>query len=307
MGIIFNIQEYSVNDGDGIRTTIFLKGCPLACIWCSNPEGNNSHIELLHNKELCRKCSECMNSCPYRAVSIDETAGSEGFPVFDRKKCNECEEKTCVSNCLHNGLKTSGDIITPELLFEKIKTNSLFFAKSGGGITFSGGEPLIQADFVNRVLELCERNGISAGVETCGMFDWEKVKHLAHKFEFIYFDIKCVTPEIHKKYTGAGNSTILNNLKRISSSLKDIITLSVPVIPEFNDNENEMKKIADLCLECGITKARLLPYHSLGQSKYSMLGVEYKMPGNVSVPGGFINSAVDIFKSKGIHCTIDSF
>ena len=303
MGIIFNIQEYSVNDGSGIRTTIFLKGCPLECNWCSNPEGKNSHIEIFHNKELCQKCLECIDSCPYEAVSID----NDGFPVFDRKECKKCEERTCVNNCLYNGIKITGENITPEFLFEKIKTNFLFFAKSEGGITFSGGEPLTQPDFVIKILELCERDGITAGVETSGMFDWEKVKNFIHKFEFIYFDIKCVTPGIHKKYTGADNTFILNNLEKISALLKDKITVSVPVIPGFNDSEKEMGGIADLCLECGITKARLIPYHSLGQSKYSMLGLEYKMPENISVPIGFVNRASDIFKSKGIICTIDSF
>ena len=275
-GKIYNIQEYSVNDGEGIRTTIFLKGCPLRCLWCSNPEGQEKGTEFFYNKNLCEKCCECIEICYKNSVTKDEN----GFPLFDRESCNNCNLFDCIHNCTKGALRLAGEFTEAKDLFSKIFPNNIFFRNSGGGITLSGGEPLNQPEFVYEFLKLCKDTNIDVGIETCGLFKWESTKDFIREFNFVYFDIKCIDSKKHKLYTGSDNKEIITNLTRLSEIDSFKITVSIPLIPGFNSDDNTMEDIAELCLRLKIKKIRLLPYHNLGQSKYEMLGKKYQI-GNI--------------------------
>lgn len=253
-GTIFNIQEYAVQDGAGIRTTVFFKGCPLRCKWCCNPEGQERNPEIMFNKSL---------------------------------------------------KKTIGEKISAEKLYEKIKSNILFYKNSGGGVTLSGGEPFAQPEFANEFLKKCESVGISVGVETCGFFKWDKVKKFIDAFSFYYFDIKILDEKLHKNYTGKSNKLILKNLKNLAKNNAAKITLTITVVPGVNDSEKEMAKIAGLCKKLKIPNARLLPYHRFGAQKYEHLGRKYLMKTGVSVKNEDLEKFRKIMLSSGIKCKIE--
>lgn len=300
MGLVFNIQEYAVNDGKGIRTTIFLKGCPLKCKWCSNPEGQNSYTELMHISGLCLKCHNCFQVCEREAVSLD----SNEYPVFEREICKLCSEKICIDECLHNNLKTAGYEISAKKLFQKIKSNYLFFRNSSGGITLSGGEPLMQPEFVDEIINYAKSEGFTIGIETCGYFNFDLVENFIFDFDFIYYDIKCVNPLLHKKFTGMDNTLILNNLSLICQNIPERIIVSIPLIPGFNADENSLNEIIKVCLLNGIRKVRLLPYHKLGESKYFALGRDnFHEFSNIKEEG--LHSFKTLFERNNISCSVE--
>lgn len=229
-GLIFNIQDFSIHDGEGVRTVIFLKGCPLRCRWCSNPESQQHKIELM---------SDPLGKDKPKAVGRKTTAAD---------------------------------------LSAEISKRILFFKNAKGGVTLSGGEPLMQTDFVHALLGELDQFGISFSVETCGYFNWQKVISFASRFENIFFDVKTLNSVKHKKYTGKDNGLIISNLRELAEEYADKIVISVPIIPGFNDNIGDIKKIADFCLKIGIKKIVLHKYHCLGKDKYKRLGRRYNMP-----------------------------
>ncbi len=299
--IIFNIQEYSLQDGEGIRTTIFIKGCPLKCLWCSNPEGQDFRFEIMYNKMLCKRCGTCYKVCSHNAIEFDV----EGYPDFNRDICKNCSDYICTENCLNYAIIISGKEWTPEKLFDRVKTNSIFYRNSDGGVTLSGGEPLFQHKFVSEFVEFCTKEGISIGVETCGMFDWDKVSLFVDKFDFIYFDIKCVDRELHKQITGCENDTILNNLRNLSKICKDKITVSIPLIPVFTATEKNIKDIINICKINGIEKIRLIPFHNLGESKYTSLGKKYSLSKLTGLDEIQIQNYVKIISESNISCSVE--
>jgi pyruvate formate lyase activating enzyme len=302
--LIFDIQDLSVQDGPGIRTTVFMKGCPLKCRWCSNPEGQNPHTELMHIKTICKKHYKCISACPYNAVTAD-ASNENSFPVFDYDKCRECETHECIISCPERALRFTGKYISSADLIKRVKANIPFYRNSGGGVTFSGGEPVLQIDFIKEFIKDIAPLGISVVVETCGMFEMKKVREIAVNLDFIYYDIKCMDSVIHKKATGSPNETILNNLKELAGINPDIIIVSVPVIPGVNDNDTQIKNIALFCKENKIKEIRLLPYHSFGEDKYSFLGRKYLMKESIYVPAGDLNHFVSIINDAGINCAVE--
>lgn len=302
--LIFDIQDLSVQDGPGIRTTVFMKGCPLKCRWCANPEGQKPFPELIHIHTLCQKSYNCISVCPYKSVSID-TIHANNFPNFNRDICKTCETRECVDSCPSRAIKFAGRYLSLEELLKRIKPNLAFYKNSGGGITFSGGEPFLQTDFIKKFIEYTSSLGISIGVETCGMFDWNSVKDIADKFDFFYFDLKCMDGDIHKSFTGSTNEKILNNIKNLSGKYSEKIIITIPVVPGVNDSELQIKAIAVYCNSIGIKKSRLLPYHSLGESKYYDLGREYTMSKDLSVTTNQLNEYKSLIESYGIECNVE--
>ncbi len=300
MGIIFNIQGYAVNDGEGIRTTVFLKGCPLKCDWCSNPEGQLPYPEIFQNKELCIKCYKCLEICKCKSITISP----EGYPEFSRDNFKNCKEKECIEECIQNGLKEIGYEISAKELFNKIKSNYLFYRNSNGGITLSGGEPFIQPEFVKEILTLAKENGFSIGVETCGYFSYENVKDFIDDFDFFYFDIKTLNAEMHKECTGLDNTVIINNFKRLCVNSAEKITVSIPLIPGFNTDKNSILEIISYCKENNVNKARLLAYHNLGISKYEALGRKYKKE-FAFISKDESESLKNLFLANGIQCNVE--
>lgn len=300
-GLIFNVQEYGVQDGTGIRTVVFLKGCPLQCQWCSNPEGQNSFPELMHIKTLCKQCKQCLSVCSKDAISFDK----DGFPIIKRDICLQCLEKTCAQRCPQRAIKVVGEYWSAKSLYAKVKTYSRFYIHSDGGITLSGGEPFAQPEFVKEFVELCKKIDLSIGFETCGLFDWDKVEDYIDKFDFYYFDIKCLDTKLHQKTTGSENEMIFENLKRLAKLNPSKIIVTIPVVPGVNTNEQMFLETAELCKKLSVSKIRLLPYHSYGKTKYIGLGKEYLMEDNLSVSKLELERFKSIITEKGINCWVE--
>lgn len=299
-GVIFDIQEFSLHDGEGIRTTVFLKGCPLACLWCSNPEGQNFYPELLCNFSNLKKIDDFESICDKGAIIKDES----GSPFLKRAICKECTDRVCIENSMRAVLRLAGDRITAQEVFDKIKTYEVFYKNSNGGVTLSGGEPLVQPEFVRDLVNLCVEGGITLGLETCGYFKWEDVKYFIHKFGFIYYDIKLLDSAVHERMTGRDNKIILENLKKLAEIIPERITVTIPVVKDINSSAEFMIEIADLCNSLKIKRVKLLPYHAMGSSKYEELGKAYKLPSARTPEHSEIEKFKNIFEDKGLKCFI---
>jgi len=258
-GIVFNIQRFSLQDGPGIRTTVFLKGCPLHCLWCSNPESQNFRPEIAHRDTLCTKCGLCVNACPEEAISIDD----KGIYI-DRKKCTNCGD--CISVCTPGVLKILGETMSAGDVFQEIRKDEDFYRVSGGGVTASGGEPLVQPDFVAALFRLCQDYGIDTCIET---------------------------------------EEVLRNL-RIAVASGTPVTIRVPLIPGINDSDEELNEIAHIAIDSlkEPKKVELLPYHRFGIGKYQQLDREYELTELRAPEEPQIQRFKELFESFGLECEV---
>lgn len=263
-GNIFQIQRWSINDGEGIRSTVFFKGCPLRCKWCSNPESWNKNLEVLFFYEKCINCKRCFSVCSNGAISVEENTTR-----FVRDKCYGCA--ACCKVCPTGARKMIGSTVTVEDVLKVIKRDIVFYRESGGGVTFSGGEPFAQSEFLRQLVAVCSQLGIDTAVETSGYFDFEQVQDICEQLDCIFVDIKHMDDEIHKKITGISNRKILENVKQISRMHPNTI-VRVPFIEEVNANEQNIKKMCEYLKHTHVVGVELLPYHDFGESKYSPIG-----------------------------------
>lgn len=268
-GNVFDIQHYCIHDGPGIRANVFLKGCPLKCLWCQNPESQKLYREIMHNADKCIGCGRCISVCVGHAISDTEDEG-EKVIVTDRAKCSACGR--CAEVCLNNARRVAGKEISAIEVFENIKQDKIFFG-SEGGITVTGGEPLMQAQYTRELFQLCKENGINTCIETCGYADWETVKEVMEYTALVLYDVKHMDTKQHKICTGVGNERILDNLKMISQVLHKDVIVRVPIIPGYNatvENMNMLGKFirreVPTCLE-----VNLLPFHKMGEGKKAQL------------------------------------
>lgn len=263
-GIVFNIQKFCIHDGDGIRTCVFLKGCPLRCIWCHNPESLDKSPSLSFNKQKCSSCGRCLSECFARTIENDTLK-------IDREKCIKCGK--CVSACLNDANEIIGKEMTSSEVFDEVMKDKMFYDTSGGGLTISGGEPSYQPDFTLELLRLAKENGISLAIETCGIGSREFYEKVADLGATFLFDIKCIDPVRHKALTGADNSHIMANLKYLMDRGADII-IRLPLIPDCNDSDEDIAKLSDFLNQNKgrYRYAEIMPYHTLGIGKSEKLG-----------------------------------
>ncbi|HBF8755761.1 TPA: glycyl-radical enzyme activating protein [Clostridioides difficile] len=264
-GRVVKVQHFSVNDGDGIRTTIFLEGCKLKCKWCSNPDSWSNIVKLGVMKDKCVSCNRCIDVCPQNISSL-----------FDRtqinNKCDLCGE--CIKVCLKDAICIMTEEMSVEEIVEEVEKDFIFLFESNGGITFSGGEPTLQIDFLRELVDIFYDKGINIAIETCGYFDWNKVNDVFEKIDHIFVDIKSMDDNIHKEYTGVSNKIILDNICRLSKLNKSMV-IRVPIIYGVNDSEENIRNTA-LFVKQNVPggKMELFPYHKFGIDKYKALGLE---------------------------------
>ena len=296
-GTVFNIQRYSIDDGPGIRTTVFLKGCPLACVWCSNPESQNHEPELMHRESVCKRCYRCVAACPLGAITV----GPDGV-VIDRDLCDACGE--CVNACPHGAMQITGRHMSADEVFDILKRDADFYRDSGGGVTLSGGEVLLQADFARAILERAKEAGFHTYVDTSGQGSTEGLKRLIPYVDLFYFDIKHLDPRVHRAETGITNESILRNFAVVATSGVPV-AVRVPVVPGFNDTVDAIADIADLVAgKVPGGTVHLLPYHRYGQQKYAMLGLDYELETAETPSQEFMKGARAIVESRGLHCEV---
>lgn len=262
-GIIFNIQKFCINDGPGIRTTVFFKGCPLRCRWCHNPESQRISTDLLFSAEKCVLCGKCALVCKNNAHKISDTH------FINRKSCVSCKE--CETACVYDALSFAGKRVSADEVIKTVLSDKEFFEDSGGGLTVSGGEPFMQPEFLSELLKKAKENSLHTCVETCGFADKKVILALAELVDIFLFDYKLSDTRLHKEYTGAGNEKIIENLYALNERGSKII-LRCPVIPGVNDNEEHFKGIAKTANKLeNVMGIEIAPYHELGISKSQRL------------------------------------
>ncbi len=300
-GNIFNIQRFSVQDGPGIRTTVFMKGCPLKCLWCSNPESQSNNPDIAHRDSLCNGCKKCLYACSQSAIQV-VSDGDKYKLRIDKENCNNCGK--CIEVCAVEALKIFGQSMTLDTVIDEVKKDSLFYANSGGGVTAGGGEPLYQASFVAELLHRCKDIGIHTTLDTCGFAKTSVFERVLNETDLVLFDLKLMDGRLHKKYTSKDNQVILRNLKLVVA--KGIPTIiRIPLIPGINDCAENLIEIADLIKRLNIKlHIDLLPYHRFGESKYKMLDREYKLAGLEPLTNVQLQNAVEIFTLHGLDCSI---
>ena len=289
-GLITTLQRMSIHDGPGIRTVVFMKGCNMRCKWCHNPETWKREPQIQYIKEKCIHCLSCMNVCPNHVI---EDAGDS--IVMDREKCSVCGLST--QACCSNALSVVGREVSAEKLWVEIEQDLPYFEESHGGVTISGGEPLMQAGFVKEFLSICKQHGIHTAIETNASFPWDVMKELVPLTDLWICDLKLADDAKHREWTGIGNATILENLERLAGEGVQL-QVRTPVIPGVNDNEEELENISRLLRPYkDKLNHTLLGFHTLGFGKYESLGMDNAMLGKKALPA----KVLEALKKKTIH------
>ncbi|WP_026895340.1 trans-4-hydroxy-L-proline dehydratase activase [Clostridiisalibacter paucivorans] len=287
-GMIMNIQKYSVHDGPGIRTTVFLKGCPLNCWWCHNPESQNIDFQIMYFKDRCTGCGICEKRCPENAIEI-----KDGKAIIDHEICTLCGK--CEDFCPNEARKFVGKYMTTTELMKEIKKDEIFYEESGGGVTFSGGEPLVQIDFLQNMLKLCKEEEIHTTVDTSGYSKWENIEKIIDYTDLFLYDIKIMDDYRHNKYMGVSNKVILENLKRLSQAGSNIY-VRIPIIKGVNDDIENIQSTIEFLKDINILQVNLLPYHKMGMEKYDRLSMDYRLTGDEKPSEEVMNSLLKKFK-----------
>jgi pyruvate formate lyase activating enzyme len=274
-GIVFKIQKYAIHDGPGIRTLVFLKGCPLRCLWCCNPESWNPDPEIVFVSQKCIHCENCLKVCPTKAIKADE----QGNKTIDKNKCTLCSQ--CLYACAAKALELFGTRMTVYEVVKVVEQDRPFYVTSNGGVTLSGGEPMLQFEFSKELLKEFKSRSIHTAIETSGYAKWSIIEDFSKFVDLFLYDIKVVDRTKHLSFTGVPNDIILKNLERLVELRKNVI-IRYPLIPEHNDSDEDIDALIRLILNLNsknnlINEAHILPYHRYGVYKYKLMSTNYKL------------------------------
>jgi pyruvate formate lyase activating enzyme len=298
-GTIFDIKKYAIHDGPGIRTTIFFQGCPLNCWWCHNPESQSSRSVLMYRANRCSLCQTCIEVCPQNGISL------KGTTITDRSKCDLCGE--CAAACYYGAREISGKSMTIAEVMAAIQRDVPFYDQSGGGVTFSGGEPLLQRRFLAEVLRECNAQDIHTVVDTSGFASWEVFESIRQDVNLFLYDLKILDDQRHQQYTGVSNLLILNNLQRLAESGAQIF-VRIPLIPGINDDEENLKESAALIAGLpNIRAVELMAYHDIAEAKYESLGMDYQLPHTSPPTEADMQKAAKYFEDQGLGVKLAQF
>lgn len=308
VGRIFNIQRFSLHDGPGIRTLVFMKGCPLRCRWCSNPEGFSKEIEISCDSRKCIGCGACAAKCPKQAVKLEAAVKYN----IDRSICDRCG--LCVKLCPTGAKVFCGEDITADEIIEKVKRDMPFYKGGEGGVTLGGGEILLQPAFVYEVLKRCKSEGINTAVETSGFGEWEWLSRIAGVSDTVFFDIKAIKGRLHESITGVDNKLILENLKALDRKLssmnpKPTLILRIPLVSGFNATELNAHQTANFIMNelSAYDLVELLLFHNMGEQKYSRMDLHYELEGRPNAKAEDYAGLADVMKSHGLSVRISKW
>jgi len=292
-GIVFDIKNYAIHDGPGIRTTVFFKGCYLKCLWCANPESQNIEPDIYFDPTKCIMCMKCAEICPEDAIQNDAS--------IIRYKCTKCGN--CAQVCYTEAKRKAGKVMTVDQVIKEITKDQIFYGDSGG-MTLSGGEPLFQKKFAIEILKKCKERGISTALDTCGHTVYYDLKLVLEYIDLVLYDLKTVDTEKHISFTGVSNKVILENLSKIDN-LNIPIWIRIPIVPGFTDSENNINKIAEFISKLqNIEKVCLMPYHNLGIRKYELLDRRYTLSGIKPCETNKLKALKNILERTGFDINI---
>lgn len=329
MGTVFNIQKYSLHDGPGIRTTVFLKGCPLRCVWCHNPESQELRPEVVFFETRCVGCGSCIKVCPTGVAGsllttlansrticdtttllgwskdIPVPSASGGDPATSSGRCTACG--LCVRACACGAREIVGRSMSADEVMSEVLRDRIFYDQSGGGVTFSGGEPMMQPEFLREMLLRCRAEGLRTTVDTSGFAAWDAFLAIVPLVDLFLYDVKLMDETRHRQYIGASNRLILDNLRRLAplaSSLGETVLARVPLIPGINDDGRNIGSTGEFLRECGIRQVSVLPYHRMGIEKCRRLGREYSLPGIEPPSEEEVKRVVDTLAGYGLSVKV---
>ena len=297
--IVSEIERYALNDGPGIRTVIFLKGCPLKCKWCANPENMTPTKKIMYSATKCIGCKKCVSSCPEHAISWSDTEGH----MIDRSKCTLCG--ICADNCYSDALSISGKEMTVAEVMDEVKKDIIFYRTSEGGITFSGGEAMLHPDFVIEVCKAAHELGISTCIETAGYVNFSSFEKVLGHIDLFLYDLKAMNDETHRKYIGVSNELILENFVKLYRNGAKVWA-RMPIIPHVNADMDHIDAVIGFLRSNDISvPVSLLPYHRLGVSKYDRLGMDYEIDRDIEPPEeSVLQKMADRLRNSGFEVSI---
>ncbi len=301
LGLITYIQFFALNDGPGIRTTVFLKGCILGCRWCHNPEGRRNHIEVFPYRPNCTGCGLCRDVCPRGALVFDGPTE----PRIDKSKCTVCQQ--CVEACPEGALVVMGKYVRASEVLDEVEKDKPFYKSSGGGMTVSGGEPLAQPRFTRALCKGAKEREMHVVLDTTAYLEWEMLEQILEYVNLVLLDIKLMDRQAHKDYTGVYNDIILDNARRIVNKEGVDLRIRVPVIPGVNDSEENLRQTAEFVESLGEGKVQgldLLPYHPYAGAKYKVFGLDFPYPVGEGYNEEHLLEMLPIFDGRGYEVTV---